>query len=251
MCQLLPLNPAVSQPAEGVQYFARPKIQQKIVRRLNNGENILLSAPRRIGKSSLLKYLQVHHDKGQIIKYLAIQSVNSSDDFFRRLYRELICDHEIYQGAQSYIKQATHAVTRYLNRVRGVSIEGEVEIDAQDIINYYCECHKLMQKFEGKKIILFIDEFPDAVSNIAKKDTDLALHFLQQHRDLRQQFSHNNLQFVYTGSTGLRNVVGKLGKLDLINDLNEVTLPPFSKQEAHDLMQRLILHYQMKIQNYY
>ncbi len=242
MCHLKPLKPSVGQPADGEQFFPRPKIRRKILRILNNGENILLSAPRRIGKTSLLK--AIHPEEGQIIKYLVIQSVYSSEDFFRLLYRELITDHEIYRGAKSYLKQTTHTVIRYLNRIRGVSIEGEIEIGKQDLIDYYCECYKLMQKFEGKKIILFIDEFPDAVSNMAKRDRDLAIYFLQQHRDLRQQFSHNNLQFVYTGSTGLRNVVSKIGKLDLINDLNEITLSTFSKQEAHDLIQRLVLYYQ-------
>jgi hypothetical protein len=229
MSSLIPLNPSVGQTAEGKQYFPRPQMQKRIFRRLKNGENILLSAPRRIGKSSLLKYIQAHPKEGQIIKYFAVQGVDSSEDFFHRLYHELICDHDIYHGAQSYLKQASHAIIRYLNRVRGVSIEGEIEVDAHDVMDYYHECYKLMQKFNGKKIILLIDEFPDAVNNMAKKSPDLAIHFLQQHRDLRQQFSHNNLQFIYTGSTGLRNVVNKIGKLDLINDLNEISLPTYKK----------------------
>lgn len=250
MCELKPLTPATGQPAEKDQYFPRPKISKKILRRLGYGENILLSAPRRIGKSSLLKALQAHPADGQIIKYLAIQSINNSEDFFQRLYKELICDHDIYNGAKSYFKQTAYAVKRYLNRVRGVSMDGEMQLDSHDPIDYYSECRELIRHFNDKKIILFIDEFPDAVNNMAKKDPDEAIHFLQQHRDLRQQYSNNRLQFVYTGSTGLRNVVTKLGKLNLINDLNELFLPTFSKQESHCLIQRLQLHYQIEFPDF-
>ena len=245
MCELKPLSPTVSQPAEGDQYFPRPKIRKKILRRLENGENILLSAPRRIGKSSLLKEIQTHPAEGQIIKYLAIQGVNRGEDFFRLLYKELICDPDIYQGAERYFKQTTHAVKLCFNRLRGVSMEDGIKMDAHDSIDYYYECRTLISHFNDKNIILFIDEFPDAVNNMAKKDPNEAIQFLQQHRDLRQQYSNDCLQFVYTGSTGLRNVVTKLGKLDLINDLNELFLPTFSKEESHCLIQRLQLHYQI------
>ncbi|MCK5918892.1 MAG: hypothetical protein KAG34_10715 [Cocleimonas sp.] len=53
MCELKPLKPATGQPAEGNQYFPHIKIHNKILWRLKNGENILLSAPRRIGLEAL------------------------------------------------------------------------------------------------------------------------------------------------------------------------------------------------------
>ena len=83
------------------------------------------------------------------------------------------------------------------------------------------------------KVIIILDEFPDALNNIAKKDPNQAIHFLQQNRDLRLQFSHDNLQFIYTGSTGLRNVVKKIGEANLINDINEITINPFSYDEEN------------------
>ena len=245
MSQLTALKPVVGPPAErDDQYFPRPHIIKKIHRLMSQGGHLLVSAPRRIGKTSLLRYIQNHPKQGQIIKYLVVQSVDSSEVFFRKLYSELIRDDEIYNGVGGYLKRASHAVMNRLSRLRGVSLEGGIEIDAQDNIDYFHECYELIRDLSDKKVIIILDEFPDALNNIAKKDRDQAIHFLQQNRDLRLQFSHDNVQFIYTGSTGLRNVVQKIGETNLINDINEITVKPFSYNEAKQLIQRLILGYQ-------
>ena len=77
--------------------------------------------------------------------------------------------------------------------------------------------------------------------NLIKISPDEAIHFLQLNRNLRQIHSEVNLQFVYTGSIGLGNVVKKLGQLDLINDLTRVEIPPLTKPEALMLIDRLVL----------
>lgn len=241
MCNLKPLKSSVGQPAEGEdKYFHREKIVNKILRKLDNGENILLSAPRRIGKSSILKHIKNNPQEGQIIKYLIVQSVDSSEEFFKKLYNELINDDEIFEGIEGYLKRTTGIVRHYLGRLTGISTEG-FDVSPNDNINYYQECLDLMEFFKNKKVVIFIDEFPDALNNILKKDKDLAISFLQENRDIRQQFSNTNLQFVYTGSTGLRNIVKNLGHLDLINDINEVHIPPFTEHEAIELIKRLVL----------
>jgi len=253
-CQPYLLKSSLGQPAEGKErYFSRPQITQKICRAISHGENILISAPRRIGKSSLLKDIQTNFcpgihsntDQQPIIKYMIIQSVDSGGLFFKKLYMELIQDTTIFEGANGYFKNASHAVRSAFSKIRGISLEG-IKLDAENSINYYQECFELITHLKDKKIILIIDEFPDAVNNINKKDRDLAIQFLQQHRDLRQQSSQINVQFIYTGSTGLRNVVTKIGKLDLINDIKEIALPPLSHNEAKCFIQCLELGYQLE-----
>lgn len=244
MKELEPLYPSIGQAAEGIgRYFPRDKIVKKIFRKLKDGENLLLSAPRRIGKSTILKYMEKNPKENQIIKYIIVQSVDSSEEFFKKLYNELIGDKEIFDGIDGYLTRTTSSVKRYASRITGFSIEGSVEIGEEDTINYYEECMSLIEHFdkEEKKIILFIDEFPDAVNNILEKDTKLAIKFLQQNREMRMRFSDTSLQFVYTGSTGLKNVVKRLDELDLINDIVNIPISPFDEAEAKELIQRLVL----------
>ena len=257
-CQPYPLKSSLGQPAEGKErYFSRPHITRKICRAINNGENILISAPRRIGKSSLLKDIQANYCPGfgsnaeqqPIIKYMIIQSVDSGGLFFKKLYAKLIQDKAIFEGASGYFKNASHAVRSAISKISGISLEG-IKIDAENSIDYFHECFELIKQLKDKKIILIIDEFPDALNNIYKEERDLAIQFLQQHRDLRQQSSQINVQFIYTGSTGLRNVVTKIGKLDLINDIKEIELPPLDHNEAKCFIQCLELGYQLENQGF-
>lgn len=244
MKELEPLYPSIGQPAEGItRYFSRDRIVNKIFRKLKDGENLLLSAPRRIGKSTILKYIENNPKANQIIKYIIVQSIDSSEEFFKKLYNELVGDKEIFDGIEGYWTRTSSLVKQYASRITGFTIDGSVEVGEEDTINYYKECMLLIKYFDKKekKIILFIDEFPDAVNNILEKDIHLAIKFLQENRDMRMSFSDTSLQFVYTGSTGLENIVKKLNKLDLINDLFNIAIPPFDEVESKELIQRLVL----------
>ena len=251
MSNLKPLKSSLGQPAEGEgRFFAREKITNKILRKLSNGENLLISAPRRIGKSSILKNIVRNQTDKEIIKYMIVQSVNSQEEFFKKLFNELIEDKEIFEGVQGYLAKASSTLKSYASRISGISLEG-ITLNPEEVINYYQECIELISSFKTeKKIIIFIDEFPDALNNILENDEALAVNFLQQNRDMREKFSNNNLQFVYTGSTGLKNVVRKFKKLDLINDIVTIKVPPFNDDEARELIERLILGYQEEIKEF-
>lgn len=246
-----PLKSALGQPAEGEdRYFPRPKIVKKIRRQLNRGENLLLSAPRRIGKSSILKHIKQQPEADQIILYISVMSVDSSQAFFKQLFNELIKNRQIFDGITGYLAKAGNAIKARVSQITDVSLTtGNIKLDPNQAVDYYAECERIFLDFDqdgkaDKKIIVFIDEFPDALNNILEQQHSQAIHFLQQNRDLRMRFSQTRLQFVYTGSTGLKNVVKKLDKLDLINDIVEIKVPPLSQEEAKELIWRLTLGFQ-------
>lgn len=242
MKDLEPLRSSVGKPADGERnYFPRDKIVRKILRKLENGENLLLSAPRRIGKSTILKHIESNHDKSMIVKYIIVQSVNTQEEYFKKLFNELIEDNEIFSGIQGYLQQASSTVKGYASRVTGLGISGSVQL-GEEKIDYYKECQDLIESFKTEKqIVIFVDEFPDALNNIFEADEQKAINFLQKNRDLRIKYSGKGINFVYTGSTGLKNVVRKFKKLDLINDIKTIAVPPFDDIEARTLINRLVL----------
>ena len=241
-----PLKPTIGQPATGREhYFDRPQISQQIRRSLERGGNLLISAPRRIGKSSLIKHLLTQAAANEIIIYISVQSATHSNEFFEKLFKELIKNNTVFAGMNGFTQRASAGLKNIISRVRNITLEGGLEIDKTANIDYYTELQTLIKALTEKKVILLLDEFPDAVSNMIRHDKQLAIEFLLQMRELRQISSDLGLQFILTGSSGLANVVSQLGENDLINDLEEISVAPYTEQEASVFIQRLVLGYQI------
>lgn len=241
---LKPLKTSLGGSAEGKdKFFKREKVIQRILEKIDDGDHLIIAAPRRIGKTSILKYIRDNPPQGYIVKYLIVQSLDSIESFNKHLFEELIKDKKIHSGIGGYLKRKGSSVEKYISRVRGVSTKG-VQLSEDENIDYWEELNDLFEdlKSHEKKIVIFIDEYPDTVLNIKKRENESeAIKLLQQQREILERFKNTQIQFVYTGSTGLKNVVRKLGDIHLINNLTEVKIPPLTSKEAKELIQRLIL----------
>ncbi len=240
---LKPLTTTLGTPADGEErYFRRKKTEAKIWKTIGRGQDIFLASPRRVGKSSLLKHLERNPQQGYFVRYKAVQAIDSIDEYFKQIYRLLLEEDSIFSHYQRRFRQLKGALKRFASRIRGIGLEG-VEIDSEDRTDYYEECRILIESLpEGfDTVVLLIDEFPDAVGNILEIAPREGVRFLQLIRDMRQEFDSVAIRFVYTGSTGLGNVVKRLGRLDLTNDIQRIPVPPLSRKEARELIQRLVL----------
>lgn len=247
-----PLYSCTGGPAEGEKhFFERSGITKRIRRKLRNREHLLIAAPRRIGKTSILKYIRDTPENNQIVIYLIVQSVESIDEFNKKLFTTLIKNQHVYNIVSGYIKRASTTLKRIIGGIKGVKVDG-VDLSGEDSIDYYDELNNLFDelKSHAKQIVIFVDEFPDAITNINETDHRNAIKLLQQQRELRIEYKNSQIQFIYTGSTGLINVVKKLGKVDLVNDLSIIKVPPLSQSEAKELMTRLVLGKQTELDSF-
>jgi hypothetical protein len=229
--------------AEGEdKYFPRPAITEKIWRKIENGEHLQLTAPRRVGKTSILKHLFREPRKGYLVKYLIVQSVDRENEFYKLLFNELIEDKKIFGQLEGYFRQASKVVKDYLNRISAIGTN-EVTFDHSASLDYESELKNLIRAIDdgGEKIILEVDEFPHAVENILKIDERAGIRFLQSIREFRQDDRlSRKVQFIFTGSIGLGNIVKKIGQSNLIMDLAPVPIPPLSPEEAKALIRDLV-----------
>jgi hypothetical protein len=81
---------AVGAPAEGIQFLDRTKDVEAIKSLLHGGHNILLQAPRRSGKSSLMKYLEASLKNQYLLFYYDLQSDNSFKDMAVRFWVKIL-----------------------------------------------------------------------------------------------------------------------------------------------------------------
>lgn len=227
----------IGQAVRGSDFYLRPRIIDDLILHLEKGDHILLAAPRRIGKTSIMFYLMDNPKPNYLIKYLITQSVNNENEFYKRIYKKVI---EILKGSTGLWTQTKELIKS--KRISAITIEG-VTIDDVEV-SYYNELLLLLKSLDLKseKLIIMIDEFSETLENIIKDEgEDKAIHFLESNRDFRHiPELHKKVQFIYTGSIGLENIVSRLNKINSINDLYPYEVRPFTEAEAKDLIDKLI-----------
>jgi uncharacterized protein len=221
----------VGQVATGEKFFNRKEDIKKLWEKIRNGSNVLLSAPRRTGKTSILYYLKDNPEEGYSILYLDTESVDSCNEFFRKIYNHLLTESE--ESLKIKLVEMAKSLGKKIEEVGKTIKLGDKEL------NYYEELVQLMKKldFNDHKILIIIDEFAQTLQNILKDDEKKAVSFLEKNRALRQNPEINkNIQFLYAGSIGLENVAGSIEGSKYINDINSHILKPLNRNEAKELI---------------
>lgn len=231
----------VGQAVSGADYFDRPAEQNKIIRALRADANVLISSPRRIGKTSILYKLVDSDIEGFHFLYIITQSIKTEDDFYRRLYETIIDNGAVTTRATKIGHKAKDALRSALNRVKGVK---GVELREGKGVDYKERFFNTMRaiSLDDRKIVILVDEFTQTVENIVRSGgKDQALNFLQALREFRHDETlRQNLLFVFTGSVGLENVAGRIEASDLISDLTSIKVAPLKDKEATKLLGLLL-----------
>lgn len=80
----------IGHPARGDEYFGRPALTGKLWEKVRAGANILIAAPRRVGKSSILFHFFDNPPKNFRLIYIDTESVNNENEFFKRLFNHVV-----------------------------------------------------------------------------------------------------------------------------------------------------------------
>jgi uncharacterized protein len=238
----------VGQAASGENFFKRPEIVTKIKRAILNGSNILISSPRRVGKTSILLHLVDTAEDVDHYIYIITQSINSENEFYKRLYSGII-DSGSGGGFTKIARKTKDYLRTAIEKIKSVKVDGigGIELNMQKEIDYKERFLHFLKKLpmDGQRLIIMIDEFTQTLENIiVKEGADNALHFLQSIRECRFDGAiKDKILFIYTGSIGLENVANKLSAIDLVSDLDSVKVSPFSRNNAirfvHALLEEL------------
>ncbi|MEM6633267.1 MAG: ATP-binding protein [Bacteroidota bacterium] len=239
----------VGQTPRGDNFFPRTVLIEKVYRRLDAGNHVFLSAPRRVGKTSIMRHLEDNPRENYLFLYIITESVDSAEGYYRKLLEELLRSdvvRKLAKGSQT----AKEFFDRILEKINKISLSVlEVEFTDQQKPLYSQEFEELLSKIEtgNQRLIIMVDEFPQTVENIRHQKGDAAaLNFLRLNREQRQS-ADDRIQFMYTGSIGLPSLVKSLGSLQVINDLNVVEITPLSEVEAAEMAHRILLHYHVPI----
>lgn len=219
----------------GVSYLQRPKINELFWSLIEKGSDVLFVAPRRVGKTSIMKDLVATAPKEYFCIYKDVEGAITKNLFYKRVFEMLI---QRLEGVSKYSKLFSNWVTKYeITKIGTDGVEvGRKEIDYQkDVLNLLSEVAK-----EGSTVILFVDEFVEVILNLVNAGKqDEAISILHELREIRHNSELKNIIFVYAGSIGLHSVVKEIGRPKLINDIEPLEIGSLNTKEATQLIKQL------------
>lgn len=232
---------SVGNPVEGDDFFDREQEQVRAWRKLE-GSHLLMLAPRRIGKTSLILRLCATAAKhGRYAVHCSFAKCESESDCIRELFTAL--------ATQQSIAQRTKALFASIKSVK----LGELGIEW-----HAATAEKWREAGEelGKALsdgnddwLVCIDELPVFIINLLQQGDEgrrKARAFLYWLRDLRQTH-YRRVKWLLAGSIGLDTLAARLGLSDTINDLEPFPLDAFSADSARRFLGELARSYRIEL----
>jgi uncharacterized protein len=242
----------LGQTPRGTDFFPRDKVIAKIYRSLEAGNNLFLAAPRRVGKTSIMRALEDNPREGYHFVYITTESVRDVEEYYTKLLSEVLSSKAMGNLAKKRdgIKKQ---VSDLLSRV-SISIKlpwgGEAKLNAAEQAeskSTQIAFEELLSRLDtgDDTIVIMVDEFPQTVENIRDQHGNAeAERFLRLNREQRQT-TNAKIRFILTGSIGLPAVVKKLTSDSVINDLSVIEIPPLSEEEARQMALTLLTYYKV------
>ncbi len=223
----------------GDKYFSRPKDEARVWPRLKGGGHLLLLAPRRVGKTSLLRHIENNPQEGYVFLYVMVQSCTTEHAFYKEILEKLYSS-EFTKKLDKLNKKGKELIASILNSIKDINLSdvgisfknSEYKLTASDLAN-------VINALElNQKLIVVLDEYPDVLEKIDKNHgKQAAIDFLSNTRTLCQNTKlTQKVQFIFTGSIGLDTLANRLGSSGLINDRDKVHINPLTRTSALDFI---------------
>ena len=210
--------------------------------RMLEANNVLLLAPRRFGKSGVMRHVLLHPRPGYLPLSFELEDVDSPEEFVWRVTRELLS-----QDATRALLAATKKLPSvfsnwFKNNFDEAEFEGAKIKFKQAIREDWREAGKrMLTELEkaDKTIIFLFDELPAMLDRIIEKKGDAAARdFLAWFRPIRlaQKDVLRRHRFIVAGSVGIDQILKKLGAADRLVDFTRLTVEPLGREAADDLV---------------
>jgi predicted lipid carrier protein YhbT len=207
--------------------------------------HVLLTAPRRTGKTSVMDHLRDFPKHGFTVIYQNVQDLTHPADFFQTLLDTLQDQHPEYlkQLAKGW-KLLADALSRVSEIEFGEFKVGLRNTDPDWKNNWRQHGDKFLGQIRKQKspVLLIVDELPDMLFNLNKESSALLREFLAWFRDQRQHPhpGQDYARWLIGGSVNLSGTLDSLGLVDLINDLDDVPLPVLTDAQVIEFVQRML-----------
>ncbi len=228
----------VGPPVRGRDFYGREAFVSLLSEKLRWG-NVLLAAPRRFGKTSVMysliddprwDYKVIHADlealtePAELITLLVVELARAGDSRLSKIAKSL-----------SYFPRTLWShFTETFEEV--VLMEVKIKLKEKLRPRWQESGEELFKRVAASQttIIFVLDELPMMIDRMARSEAcrSDAKTMLRWLRALRLSPSITNLRFLIAGSIGIEHVLNELGEISAINDFEKVRLDPFPAKVA-------------------
>lgn len=233
----------VGPPVRGNDLFGRDIFVELVWRKLEGG-NVLLSAPRRFGKTSIMYRLMDQPRGNYKIVHADLEHLSEPADLILELIVKLTADtklSKIVEGAGAISKELWSRLRGAVDEVEAFDVKLKLR---EEIAPHWQESGKLLLKrlgASGQPVLFILDEFPMMIDRIARLEDrpEEARSLLRWLRALRVSPELQNVRFLIAGSIGIGSVLNQLGEITAINDFEPLHLAPFPRNVAAQFLEEL------------
>ena len=229
----------VGPPVEGEDFFGRKKELQFAFNQIEDGNSLLLAAPRRVGKTSFAKKLIVMADeRSWRILEINLEGIKSEYQFIKTFIRDL--------KKKTWWDSVSSAITNNLSKLLE-QIDLSIEKDGfKGSVAWKAKRKEVFESLEklfehNNNTLIMIDEL-GVLLNTYGEDVETGVFnaesLLNWFRSLRQK-SGTKIRWIFCSSIGIRNFTSRHSISYTINDIEPFKLKTFDKPLAKDLIENL------------
>ena len=208
--------------------------------------HLVLTAPRRTGKTSVMDYLRDYPENGYSVVSINVQDLTHPADFFQVLLDGFHDAHPDFVRDQ--LAAGWGLVSGVLGKIDEVGVGGfKLALRRSDPdwrTNWRQHGNMFLAQARNTRapILFIIDEFPDMLLNLSRENEALLREFLAWFRTqrLNPAPARDSIRWLAGGSVNLAGTLDALGLVDLINDLEDVSLPPLTDGDVEAFVTEML-----------
>jgi len=201
------------------------------------GNNILLLAPRRFGKTGVMNHVLERPREGWLPIYLDLEDADSAAEFVWRLTREILA-HDTLRGVLQKARRLPGVFTDWLKRTFDeAEFEGaKVKFKESLPQSWRDAARRLVIELEkaDPTLIFILDELPSMLDKMSAKRGSEAQDFLEWFRSVRllRKDTLRRHRFIVGGSIGIDVMLRQLKLPAALNDFERLYVEPIDRLEA-------------------
>ena len=232
----------IGSAVSGKELFGRKKEIEQIWSAIKTG-SVLLTSPRRFGKTSLTFEIKESPRPEYAVYYLDVEYLDRPENFIVEIMDKT-------HNLKDFETKFKDKVFSFMNSIKEIDVPN-LKLTLKERIkpNWANNGNHIFEKIvenSDKTLVFVIDELPTMILNIMNRDDqgpETAKLFLSWLRQLRIA---KNIKFVICGSIGIEQVVAECGSQAAINDLYRISICPLDKNESLILIRDLLDGFQIK-----